>query len=204
MYYIYGIGGHAKVIRALLCGVPEHQLCFMHKERAGEEYLGLPVVHPDLLTLDDSLVIAIGDNHARERVYNELSLRAYCPSIQHRTYAGLVIEEPLLYPRGNQLLAHSFIGPDVEMGKFCIINTAATVDHDCRIGDFVHIAPGVNLCGSVEVGDYTLVGAGSVVIPGIRIGSNTIIGAGSVVVKDIPDNVVAYGNPCRVRRENNV
>ena len=53
----------------------------------------------------------------------------------------------------------------------------------------------------VRIGDNTWIGAGVIIVPGITIGSNTIIGAGSVVTKDIPDNVVAVGNPCRVLRE---
>ena len=52
------------------------------------------------------------------------------------------------------------------------------------------------------MGEGTWIGIGSCVIQGITIGGNSVIGAGSVVVKDIPDGVVAYGNPCKVAREN--
>ena len=62
--------------------------------------------------------------------------------------------------------------------------------------------PRSTLCGNVHVGNDSQVCAGSVVIQGIHIGSNTTVGAGSVVVKDVPDGVVAYGNPCKVVREN--
>ena len=73
-----------------------------------------------------------------------------------------------------------------------------TVDHDCVIGDFVHIAPGVNLAGNVSVGDGSMVGVGTSVIPGIRIGKNCIVGAGSVVIEDVPDNSVVVGSPARI------
>ena len=53
----------------------------------------------------------------------------------------------------------------------------------------------------VHIGDNVWIGTGSLIMPGVTIGSNTVIGAGSVVTKDIPDNVVAVGNPCRVLRE---
>ena len=53
----------------------------------------------------------------------------------------------------------------------------------------------------VNIGDNVWIGAGSVILPCVTVGDNTVIGAGSIVTKDIPANVVAYGNPCRVVRE---
>ena len=53
----------------------------------------------------------------------------------------------------------------------------------------------------VYIGENTWIGAGVIIVPGVRIGKNAVIGAGSIVTKDIPDNVVAVGNPCRVLRE---
>ena len=54
---------------------------------------------------------------------------------------------------------------------------------------------------SVTIGDNVWIGGNSVICPGVRIGDNVVIGAGSVVTKDIPGNVLAAGNPCRVIRE---
>lgn len=88
------------------------------------------------------------------------------------------------------------------IGRHCVINTGAVVDHECVVGDYVNVCPHTTLCGNVHVGEGTNVCAGSVVIQGIRVGSWTMVGAGSVVVKDVPDGVVAYGNPCKVVREN--
>ena len=53
----------------------------------------------------------------------------------------------------------------------------------------------------IHIGKNCWLGAGTVVVPGVSIGDNTVIGAGSIVTKDIPANVVAVGNPCRVMRE---
>lgn len=85
-----------------------------------------------------------------------------------------------------------------KVGSCAIINTGTIIEHDCIIGDFVHISPGATLCGQVSIGDDSHIGAGSVVRQCINIGSNSLVGAGSVVVKNVPDNVKAYGNPCRV------
>lgn len=53
----------------------------------------------------------------------------------------------------------------------------------------------------VHIGKNVWIGAGAVILPGVTIGDNTVIGAGSIVTKDIPSDVVAVGNPCRILRE---
>ena len=97
-------------------------------------------------------------------------------------------------------MAGAILNPYATVGDHCIINTGASIDHDCKIHDFVHIAPHCTLCGEVEVGEGTWVGAGTTVIQGIHIGKNCFIGAGSVVVKDIPDDCLCYGNPARIKK----
>lgn len=91
-----------------------------------------------------------------------------------------------------------------QVGAHCIVNTHASVDHDCYLEDFVHIAPQAALCGNVSVGEGTLIGAGAVVIPGIRIGRWSVIGAGSVIRSDVPDGVLVAGNPGRIYLKNNI
>ena len=81
-----------------------------------------------------------------------------------------------------------------------IINTRACIDHDCRIGKHVHIAPGTILSGGVTIGDGTHIGSGSTIIQGVSIGKGNIIGAGSLVIRDIGDNVSAYGVPAVIRK----
>jgi len=69
-----------------------------------------------------------------------------------------------------------------------VINTAASVDHDCHIGEAALIAPGATLCGGVRVGALTLIGAGVTVAPNVRIGRSALVGVGAVVVDDLPDD----------------
>jgi sugar O-acyltransferase (sialic acid O-acetyltransferase NeuD family) len=85
-----------------------------------------------------------------------------------------------------------------KIGHHCIVNSNATVEHDCQIDDFVHIAPGVTICGGVTVGEETLVGANATVLPNCVIGKNVIIGAGTVVTKNIPDNTLVMGVPGKI------
>jgi sugar O-acyltransferase (sialic acid O-acetyltransferase NeuD family) len=92
--------------------------------------------------------------------------------------------------------AQSFIG------NFVTLNRHVSIGHHTIINDFCSINPGVNIAGTVTIGEGTLIGMGTNVIQGVKIGKNTIIGAGSVVTKNIPDNVVAYGSPCKIIRDN--
>jgi acetyltransferase EpsM len=90
------------------------------------------------------------------------------------------------------------INSTVSIGKHCIINTNASVDHDCLLEDFVHVSPNATLCGGVRIGEGTHIGASAVVIPEIKIGQWVTVGAGSVVINDIPDYATVVGNPARI------
>jgi len=112
-------------------------------------------------------------------------------------------------------------GHNVHFGKNVYANFGLTLVDDTHIyvGDSVMFAPNVIVSTAghpiepslrkrvyqynlpVHIGNNVWIGAGAVICPGITIGDNTVIGAGSIVTKDIPANVVAYGNPCRVIRE---
>lgn len=107
------------------------------------------------------------------------------------------------------------IGENFFMNMDCVILDGAKV----KFGDNVFVAPhcgfytaghpldverrisGLEYALPITVGNNVWIGAHVSVLPGVSIGDNTVIGAGSVVTKDIPANVLAYGNPCRVIRE---
>jgi sugar O-acyltransferase (sialic acid O-acetyltransferase NeuD family) len=89
-----------------------------------------------------------------------------------------------------------------KLGNFVSLNRNSSIGHHTTLEDFVTIQPGANVAGFVTIGENTLVGMGANIFDGVKIGKNSIIGAGSVVTKDIPDNVVAYGNPCKIIRTN--
>ncbi|RJP24585.1 MAG: acetyltransferase [Candidatus Abyssobacteria bacterium SURF_5] len=99
---------------------------------------------------------------------------------------------------GTQVLANSAICARASLGLSAIVNTSASIDHECVIGDGVHVGPGATLAGCVWVGNCSFIGAGAVVLPRIRIGERSIIGAGSIVTKDIPDDTVAFGVPAEI------
>lgn len=94
------------------------------------------------------------------------------------------------------------IAPKTRIGNFVHINRGCIVGHHCNLGEFSTLNPGVKIGGNTTIGECTQIGIGSTILDNITIGKNTIIGGGSVVTKNIPDNVVAYGNPCKIIRAN--
>ena len=114
---------------------------------------------------------------------------------------GATVSKDSIIGCGTFIAKKAVIQPGTTIGNMVIINTGAIIEHDCLIGDYSHVSSGSILLGGVAIGNDTLVGGGSVVRQGIHIGNNCVIGAGSVVVNDIPDNSIAYGNPCKIRRQ---
>lgn len=94
------------------------------------------------------------------------------------------------------------IGPFSEIGNLVNINRNVSVGHHTKVSDFCTLNPGSNIAGRCDIGEGVTIGIGANIIDGIKIGENTIVGAGSLVIKDLPANVVAYGSPAKVIREN--
>lgn len=135
---------------------------------------------------------------------------------------NLWITAPFFVDYGNNI----YFGDDCEVNMNCTFLD----DNVIRIGNHALIAPNVQIytafhptnaadrfgapredgsfafcktqTAPVIMGDNVWIGGGAILMPGITIGDNVVIGAGSVVTRDIPSNVIAYGNPCRVIREN--
>ncbi|MEE9189157.1 MAG: acetyltransferase [Candidatus Neomarinimicrobiota bacterium] len=97
----------------------------------------------------------------------------------------------------------AIIAPYVTLDNLVTINRGVTVGHHANIGKFVVLNPGCNIGGASKIGDYSTIGMGANIINSSSVGKNTVIGAGSLVTKAIPDNVIAYGVPARIIKENN-
>ncbi|WP_317194217.1 acetyltransferase [Penaeicola halotolerans] len=192
MMYIYGASGHAKVIIDILFTQNEGIRGIFDKNPEIKDILGLPVLGPleDDFDFDAPTIIAIGSNIIRKNIAEKLASRTEFGNAVHHSaiISDMVsIEEGTVVMHGAILQANTFIGAHV------IINTAASVDHDCDIENFAHIAPHSTLCGGVSIGEGTLVGAGATIIPGVKVGNWCTIGAGAVITKDVPDGATVVG-----------
>lgn len=196
--YLYGASGHARVIREIVESCNDSVTAFIDDDIAKSEMDGLPVLHDAQGCTP--LIVSIGDNRIRNIIVERLSSAGV--EFENAIHSSAIVSPTAEIGEGTVIMPGAIVNAFAKIGKHCVINTGATVDHECVIGDFVNICPNTTLCGNVHVGDSSQVCAGSVVIQGISIGKDTTVGAGSLVVKDIPDNVVAYGNPCRIIKNN--
>ncbi len=138
---------------------------------------------------------SIGDTGPRISLFEKLwQIGFETPNILDPT---AVVSGNTVFGRGVYVGKNAVVNAGATIGSGVIINTGAIVEHGCTVGDYTHIATGAILCGQVLVGERTHIGAGSMVRQRVKIGSGTTIGMGSVVLKDIGDNLVAYGNPCK-------
>ena len=117
-----------------------------------------------------------------------------------RPEAGIVIGRNVFINTGSHVILGS--KRDTLIEDDVIIGQNAVIGHDSIIRRKAKIMNGVTLNGWDEVGKLSFIGARSVLRERVKIGENTVIGMGSVVTKDVPDNMVAYGNPCKVIRQN--
>ncbi|MFQ5717979.1 MAG: acetyltransferase [Acidobacteriota bacterium] len=206
---IWGASGHARVLWEFLAGDHELVGLFDNDPNAVSPFPGVPIFHgrKGFTRWSESRgegeffgLVAIGGSRGRDRceihdwfVKHELTL---CTAIHPSAY----VAGDAIVGMGSHVLANATVCTSVRMGRQCIVNTASSVDHESILGDGVHLAPGVILTGRVNVGAHTLIGAGSTVLPDVRIGADATVGAGSLVTRDVPDGVVVWGSPARIRR----
>lgn len=152
---VIGNGGHARVVKDVL-----------------DNLVGV-VNRPHS---PDGVVIAIGDNRVRRELFEQLG----GDTIIHWS---AIVSPTAEIGKGAQIMAGAVIQAYAKIGMNTIVNTKASVDHDCIIGDHCHIAPGAVLCGSVVLGDGCFIGAGSVIVQGVKLNAGTFIPAGSLVAE---------------------
>lgn len=197
--HILGAGGHAKVVVSLAQALGI-RIAGIYADDTGvpllENVPTLPLSWvPDLPSTNG--VIAIGSNAVRQRVAS---------SYQQLSWAHLIHPTAWISPDvkvgpGTIVMAGAMVQPGTQLGIHVIVNTSSSVDHDCRLNDFVHVAPGCHLAGNVTLADGVFAGVNSAFIPGIHVGAWSVVGAGSVVTQSLPANTTSVGVPAKVIRD---
>lgn len=193
---VIGAGGHAKVVAAALLAVGHNVIGFYddNSQKWGEDIFGIPIVGPisDLTAQKcDRAIIGLGSNQVRKQLATTMDLN----------WITVIHPFSWVHPEvslgvGTIVCAGAIVQPGAKIGSHVIINTKASVDHDCMVGDYVHIAV-AHLAGGASADEGAFLSLGSTVLPGLNIGAWAHLGAGSLATKNILAGCTAVGNPAR-------
>ncbi|MDR1990055.1 MAG: acetyltransferase [Acidobacteriaceae bacterium] len=199
---IVGAGGHGAVVADLLHamrragadlellgfvddGASEGAMAHGLRVLGGVAHLGT-VAH-------DAIVVAVGDNRARGRIFD--AARHAGERFITAIHPSAVIAADASIGNGSMVCAGAIINPGTIIGPNVIVNTAASLDHHNVVGAHVHVAPGVHTGGEVRIGEGALVGIGAVITPRRQVGAWATVGAGAVVVRDVKADDLVVGVP---------
>ena len=190
--YIFGGGGHARVIASLLSVAP----IFVVQKRDGDDTLSEEEYFSELPAGD--VYIGIGSNPVRARCAARLrSVGAILPAC---VAPNAFVARDAEVESGAVICAGAVVGSKARIGRDTIINTLSSVDHDCVLGDLTQVTAGVTFGGAVKTGSNCFFGIKSAIVPNKTIGDNVQIMAGCLIVSNVESNVIMGGNPGRLVR----
>ena len=153
---------------------------------------------PCIVNECDAYLVCIGGSHGRERyLISKMLENEYCLNPLNLSHQTSFVCSTSTIGRGTILMPRSVINSYSSIGESCIVNTNASIDHECVIGNGVHIMGGAVITGRVVINDYASIGSNATILPDIRIGKGAFVGAGAVVTKDVCDFQTVVGIPAR-------
>ena len=198
---IIGAGGHGKVIADIALKNGYSNIAF-----ADDNVTGICMDFPIICTCTDikqqndgrtDFVIAVGNNEIRKKIANDFELN-YVTLIHPAAQIGINVKIGV----GTVIMAGAIINSCAIIGKHCIVNTCATVEHDNVVENYAHISPNAVLGGTVYIGECSHIGIGATVKNNVQICENCKIGAGAVVVNTIKQSAVYVGVPAKKLQKN--
>ncbi len=208
---LLGAGGHClSIIDTLLSSYQFEKIGIVDKDNyknGMDQIMGVPVLGGDEILSSlfqdgytDAFIAvgSVGDYDIRKRLYQQIKEIGYhIPNIIDKTST---VSKFAILGEGIYIGKNAVVNAYANIQNMVILNTSCTIEHGCRIEPYAHVAPGSVICGNVQIGYGTHIGAGSVIKQGLQIGADTMVGVGSIVLADIGSQLVAYGNPCQVRK----
>ncbi len=205
---LLGAGGHVKVLLDILLEQNIEIIGIVDKDgvETPADLYGVPLIGSDSdvqrYSVDEIELVngigSVGFTALRQKVYEKFKRQGY--HFRQVIHPTAVVSRWANLCEGVQAMAGAVVNIGTHIGENSIINTNASVDHDCVIGAHVHIAPGATLSGGVTIEDGSHVGTGASVVQGVKIGLGAIIGAGAVVVNNVKNKVMVCGVPARMTK----
>lgn len=195
---IIGASGHGKVVADIIKKSGDTIVGFLDDNPdLDETFLGFPVLGKIEKFQDyknSKFVIAIGNANIREKIAESMNGVKWYTAIHPSAQISEIVTS---IGEGTVVMANAVINSGARIGRHCIINSGAIVEHDNQIEDFVHISVGTKLAGTVHVGKSSWIGIGTVVNNNLSICERCMIGAGAVVVRNIKEPGTYVGVPAR-------
>jgi sugar O-acyltransferase (sialic acid O-acetyltransferase NeuD family) len=203
---ILGAGGHGRVVADIAVQAGWTVVGFVDDNIAPgtPDTLSLPVLGDrDWFYASPQnscrVALGIGDNYTRMVLVKFLKMANIRLATVMSPFA--VVSPFAQIGPGTVIMPGAVVNAGAIIGEGVIINTGAVVEHDTRVGNYAHLSSNSTLGGGADVGEFTHIALGATVLPLIHIGNRTILGAGSVATRSIPDDVIAFGIPARIRRD---
>ena len=199
---IVGAGGHAISVAETVLAAGYDLVAFTSDQAAsGDLLLGRPVLDSVPSGSELVVVLAIGDNTRRQRLWRALGAAARPDRFPAVIHPSASVAGAAQVGAGTVVMQGAIIGNGAVVGEGCILNSGSVLEHECRLEDFASLAPRAATGGRVHISERAALSIGATVKHGTRIGSDSVIGAASYVHRDIPAGVIAYGVPARVVRQ---
>lgn len=149
---------------------------------------------------DIEVVIAVGEPSVRDFMYHKVKDEGI--SLATLVHPGVYIDETTTIGEGVVIAEGVTITANVEIGNNTYIQAHAVIGHDIRIGQHTVIGSNCQIGGGDQIGDRVFMGFLSGITDHISIGSDSIISAGAIVFRELPEGVIAVGNPARIMKKN--